>query len=640
MSRNSIKIIFISFLFVIYSIFLPPRSFAYRVSGLVEFEYRIHDLKTGNGPTHTDTSFIQNYSVALQSYLSDPRFLTYNVGVGYNVINQHNTSIDKTGGLSYNVNLNFFPTMKVSWDLFGSKQTQNIQDAITHDNFDVKNTIYGGSLNLKLRSMVGGNGNLNTNNNGNNENNSNNTGNAFRNVLPWITPDIGVRFTSMDRLSESLLTPLHEKRDDTGVDLAFSGRSSSMLVTGNKETYENKLTGGTYDAENAGINYNAGISAKGTLRIIGNTSDLKTESITGFNNTEDRKNNLSALLQYTGDLKQNYQYVYSSDTTPTITNTAQAATATVYKDITSGLSLKGGVTYNDTEFKAKALGTSSYRVNSGNVLAGFLYHAQYRPDFMGPFGVTTNYDFSYGRSKTTNTTTSASGSGAYTANSLFVTLDSQGWDRDYAGISYSFDNKRDKSLLDVDNKTQKVVLRLRTTRIPRTTVDGVIDFTKQEASSKDPTGGYLTGLIPGTFNNGRSTLYTLTVDHILAYYLRLGAGISRTDQQTNQLSLLTIQPANRISQEFETDYLKANFNWMFTRRLTYDAEVRDEWRRTFAGITGAPQDRLQTYYVNMNLRYLLRQILVTLTYNFRQDNPDHGGKRIEQDYFIKVSRSF
>ena len=126
------------------------------------------------------------------------------------------------------------------------------------------------------------------------------------------------------------------------------------------------------------------------------------------------------------------------------------------------------------------------------------------------------------------------------------------------------------------------------------------------------------------------------MDHALAYYLTLSAGINRTDTLSNDVTLSTLQPVSRSNTQYETDYFKLNYNWMFTRRLTFAAQFRDEWRRTLSD-TAAAQNRVQAYLINLNLNYTLRQVVVTLSYDYRQENHN---QYTEQTYYLKLTRRF
>ncbi len=409
-----------------------------------------------------------------------------------------------------------------------------------------------------------------------------------------------------------------------------------MYVDAKDEKYENKLTGGKYDNKDTALNLRSNVFSGGSLSITGDDGELKTQNLSGYNQ-DTKKQTASATLHFgSNGLRQDYRYGYSWQDNSQIATTQQSVSANIFKDITQALTLKGGLNYSDTDFESKTTSSSSYLYTTGNVLGGVLYHEQYRPNFLGPFGFTTNYEVSYGTSTLKNKATGISSNGAYEDNNLYLAFDSLGWVQDYFGVSYTYDKQRDQSSLGITNELRKVVVRFKTTMIPRTVIDGTIDYSNRDSQSNDPTGGYLTGSASNLNTNGRSTLYTLTVDHALAYYLTLSAGINRTDTLSNDVTLSTLQPVSRSNTQYETDYFKLNYNWMFTRRLTFAAQFRDEWRRTLSD-TAAAQNRVQAYLINLNLNYTLRQVVVTLSYDYRQENHN---QYTEQTYYLKLTRRF
>lgn len=620
--------------------FLPRVSFAYKISGVADFSYHIRKLQSENSPAHTDGYFSQNYSVSFGHYLLDPRFLHYSAAVGYNVTDMKHTSIEKTDALNYSVSLSFFPTLWFNWDLFSSQNNLTTDEANNTNTYDIKSSTYGGSFRINLQS--GGRRRNNNNNNNYNNNNNNYNNRGARAILPWITPNIALHYISSDMESLNINNPRKETRTDTNADFVFGKRSYSMTINAGREEFHDEIMKRDYEITRESVDMRTDVSKSGKLTFHGKLSDMDSLGFTGINASE-KRGELNAGLYFKGDVvNHDYNYAHNSVENSFADIQSDSIGSNVYFLVTDRLSLKAGVAYSVNDFKGKIPGTSSLRSTSENVMTGFSYQDTYAPDFLGPFSFNTNYDFALGTSKVENLTTGESGSGGYTTNGLSLSLNSTGWTSDNLTVTYAFNKRSDHSPLQNENENQKIFAHVRTTRIPKTLVEGSIDYNRREGSSKDPTGGYLSMLTSNIFQNGRTKTYSMTLTHDLTTYLVLKAGTIRGDQQNMLQTLSTLQPEGRFESEYISDYVSGTFSWMFTRRLLYTADVRDEWRRTSSQDSASQKAwmKMQTVSASTGLQYFFRQVTLGLSYSYKRDMPENNLSSTEQNIYAKLTRSF
>ena len=158
----------IAFFFAVISLALglPVQASAqYRISGIVEFSYRDFQTKTNGVVASQEQYWSQLYRVNLDGPFLDPRFMRISGGVGYSLLTYKDGPDRDT--LDYFLNAAFFPGMKISWNLFGSKSTQTIDNTESIAGYDVTTTSYGATLFYRP-----GNG-ANSRNNRNNNRNAN-----------------------------------------------------------------------------------------------------------------------------------------------------------------------------------------------------------------------------------------------------------------------------------------------------------------------------------------------------------------------------------------------------------------------------------------------------------------------------------
>lgn len=287
----------------------------YRVSGIVDFSYRNYESRSGNGPVFTDSTFLQNYQTALQGYVWDPRFLDFSAGVGYSIVSNNNGN-DSTM-LTYNLNANFFPGMRVSWDIFGNKGRNTVQSASNIVGNDIDSSSYGGTLYFRA---AGSNGNGNRNNN-----NNNNSG--YRRSISQYLPDIMLSRIHTESESPSLSNPIHQTRDDTKASLAFRGNAAyDINLDGGLEQYEDLVNHATYEVKSANFSSNARLTPEADLKLSAGTSDRNTENMAGFLGSE-KTSSYGMTLDFHPQVGLRHFYRYNYQSLDNTTTQYDAATA-------------------------------------------------------------------------------------------------------------------------------------------------------------------------------------------------------------------------------------------------------------------------------------------------------------------------
>lgn len=621
----------ISFLFAVIwlALGLPSQAAAqYRVSGVVEFSYRDYQTKTGDLVASQEQYWSQLYRVNLDGPFLDPRFMRFSGGVGYSLLTYKDNPDRDT--LDYFLNATFFPGMKISWNLFGSKSTQTIDSTSSIAGYDVTTTSYGATL--FYRPVNGGNSRNNRYNNRNNN----------RNAIGGWLPSLDISRIHTESETQSLLTPASETRDETRVNLFKRINSNFDLnLEGRLEEYENLATGSSYETRTANLRSDIRVSTDGTLTLTGRLSDRDTKNITGFLNSSDLTWSAGALLDFKerDGHRQFYRYDYmdqkveSTTATYIATHTAQAR---VINKVREEIQLQGGIDYSGSEYLRESTGPSDPGEDStlqeGGGTAGVLYREKFAPAFFIPVVFDAGYDISVGISDfATETAGADAGSGWYYGNAISLSLGSDSLEKEQMNIGYSYSNKRDHSPVNNDLWRHTLRASFSSQRISNTMLRGSTSYTSQEDTSE---GGSLVAIQqPGTNQQRRTFTYDVSAEHRLSPAVSLSAGANRGDSKTTlyTLSNLTL-PSITISED-EVIYGSVFFNYPITRMLLYRANVREEVRSSTSGDT-------RSHQINMNLDYRIRSIFMGLEYRWRQDIPDVGVKTEQQYFFAKLSRPF
>ena len=602
----------------------PGKAMAlYNVSGVVEFTANRYD--TWRGGEHTSyQTFGQLYQANLSGPILDPRFLNFTVGAGYTITN--NNKVSDSTSLNYNISTVFFPAMKVSWTLYGSNTLNTVKDNSGFAGYDVKTINYGGDLNLRLSRNGSGN-----NNNNNNNNYSNRDG--WRIPLP----DIFLSRSRTESESQNSANPLHETRDNTKASINYRlSAKQDLYLDGTMENYKDLINGSSYDSKTAQLNYHLSVSPGGDLSVDGRTTDRLTHNIANFD-THQEYNYYNALLSFKEKDRyaHYYRYTYGQQKIDGQDATAQRAETRVTYRLLPELQLIGGLDWTLTERAVAATATTpeqSSKVETGGLTAGVSYVRIYTPQFLGPFGFKTGYDFMTGFSKVSGQTPGQpEGSGRYYGNNLTLGLMSIGWKDEAATLDYTFSNRRDDSPANNDFVQQSYRLSLSTKRLPRTSIVAQGSYVVS-----DYTTGYAYQLfagIEGSNVKNRTLNYSINAVHAATYYLNLTAGASRGNSSSvNTYTLSTLQPSTYLYEDTSI-YAAANINYNITRNMQYTAELREEMRST--KITDS-----EVHLIYMNLLYRFRSVFISIEYKWRQEAPDNDLRTTQSQYMAKLSRPF
>lgn len=606
----------------------PEDAPAYTVSGLVEFSYRNYETKIGSVKT-SSSDFVQNYQANISTFIWDPRFLQFNGGVGYQ-IHKRNDSAD-FDSLNYNANLAFFQGRMISWDFFGQKTTTSNATYLNIAGYDVTTTSYGGTLRLNL-SKTGRNGNNNGNNNNNNNFNNGNRSN-------WVLPDIELSRSRTDAVAQSALVPLDETRENTRIAVKyFYSRSFDLIFTDDIESYKNNISNYGYDVNTASLVSNIMVSPSGKLVLTGRRTERATDNMIGYAGRS-LTSLYSASLNFAekNGFSHFHHYDYSEQKEGSRELINHNLGSQVRYRLTSELSVRGGLTYRQADFTQAATATTPEEkssLTSGALLAGVSYAKIYRPDFMGPFSLSTGYDFMSGFSKVESQSASiGQGSGTYYTNNANIRFNSDDWRDENLSASYAFANRRDQSPVANNTQNQSYNLDFLTRRIPKTIVKASAAYNVQDQSSNTADVFYT---MMGNQNTQRRTvIYNADIARALTRELRVNLGATKSSESATQTyTLSTLQPSSSTN-EFSSEviYATASYSTFITRSLNYQAELREE-RRT------AYHEDYKTHQISQYLYYRIRAILVSLEYRWRQDDPENGETTTQQMTYMKISRPF
>ncbi len=588
---------------------LPTEARAYDVSGIVSFGYQNLETKIGDNISSSHY-WTQDYNVNTAGILWDPRFLRYNAGVGYRV-----TSLDDGSDIDsifYNVSASFFPGRKISWNIFGNRSINNVQDSSIAGT-DINTTSYGVTFNLDLTK------------NGRGRNNNNNNFGPRYIPLPYIS--LSRLFTESETLNSA--TPLHETRDGTKATINYRLSSAATInLDGGLEEYENLTNKSSYSTKTANLSSNIQLSPIADMNISGNMTDRKTYSITGFDAFSDTwLYSFNLNFKEKNRLRHTYSYRVTETESPSSDTKGQYFSAMAFYKIIEGLDLRSSINYSVAEYKSS---TDESTLKSGGAEAGILYAKKYKPDFMGPFVLNTSYDFGYGFSDYSSKTSGIEGSGNYYSNNFFAGLNSEGWKQENLSLSYNFNSRRDDSVINNDTKQNAILLSANTSRIPKTNIRATANYSTYETQQVIDMSAFYAA--QGINQSRRSLTYSFDANHALSYYINLNIGATR-GQIKNNYTLSTLQPENKDKIEDTMYYGSANLTYPITRLLVYRAVYREEYRNTDSIDSRNRQ-------VNMNLDYRIRQIFVNFEYRWRQDIPENTLRTTQQYYFVKLTRPF
>ena len=612
--KNLHKIISYALLSVASIVFLPEAALPqYRVSGVVEFTYHGTKTKTGDTVTVDDQYWTQYYRVNLQGHLWDPRFMRFNGGVGYSVYSYLNTLSNGSDNdnLDYNISTTFFPGKKISWDFFGTERIENVESSGSIAGYDVTQSSYGGTLRLNLGKKGKGN-------------NNNNSG------ITAHFPDITLSRIHTESESLSITSPLSEIRDDTRASFYYGANSAfTFSLDGNVEDYEDLANGSTYENKTANLFSTIRIAPDADLRLDGHFTDRQTDSIAGYLSDETTQDYSMTLdFKKKDGFRHYYRYKFYNRLDTTSEHSTHRAEARVIYDISKELELHGGLDYTLSDYTST---TEDQTYINGGLNGGLRYAKKYAPAFLGPFVIETGYELGAGFTDLSDKLDpSKDGRGRFYTNSVNLGLRSEAWRKDNLVLSYGFNNKRDHSPVANNYWQHAYRLVLDTRRLPRTLIRGTVSYTSLD--NKYEEGGIFQPLPDRNLNEKRrSSLYDLTVDHIVSSYIGLTAGASRGQDSSTAYTLSTL-PTTAVSED-DLYYVMANISYPISRRLRYRAQLREELRITEAADT-------QNHQVNMFLDYRIRRIFVKFEYRWRQDIPENTGRSEQSYYYAKLSRPF
>ena len=628
------KILYKIFNFSILAVLLlgPGRAEAYHVSGVVAFTYTADESRTGNMKT-SSRSFSQQYNVGVQNYLWDPRFLRFQAGVGYTVTT---SSLSENKGLNYDLSMNFFPGMLISWDLYDRQSTSKVSTNENIAGYDLTTSSYGGSLNLNLSRRGGMRGN-NNNNYDNNNNSNNNNGSRFH----FPMPDITLSYGHIESDSPRTLNPINESRDNAGFSMRYRIKTRVDLnMDQTNEIYKNFITGGTYDTKTTTFASKILVSPDADLDVSGNRTDRTTAGLAGFGLHDTTWRSTVALnFKERDGIRHGYTYGFSKLHSDNADLTSHNAMATVSYRINSDLFLRGGLNYSLAEYITSATGTTAatseqkQNMESGGAQTGVAYRKLYTPDFLGPFAMNTDYGFNMGYTTITSAQTSTSGdtNGLYYENAAGVGFTSKGWIKDSLFAGYNISSRRDRSPLNNNVRSQSFKLEASTFRIPQASLRANVSYIATESSVSQ----YIVFLNNAQNNSSigsRALLYGVSALYSASPSLNIDAGASQGRTSNSIPSLSTLQP-NTAAQVEQLAYIGAHYVNVITRNLVYRANARDEWRLS-------SRIKTETRNIDMGLDCRIRQVLVNFTYRWNELMPENGFTTYQQSYMVMLSRPF
>ena len=636
MLKTLLKQLLISLL-AIFVLVPAGRALAYTVSGVVEFSYRDYETKVGGIRTH-DYSWTQNYSAALQDYLFDPRVMKFRTSIGYSVISKK--SHPYSSGLTYDLAADFFPGMKVSADAHAKQSISTFYGNDTISGYDVETTSYGGTLRFNL-SKPGRKNNNNTNSN-NNNNNNNNTSSKSSLVLP----DITLSQNHTDSKSLSALNPYHDTLDTTGATLFYRPNAAFDLnLNGGIDKFHNLTTNSSYENKTANFTSNAALSKDVDFRMDGRLTERTTHDVfsstTGSTESDkyDKSWTYNALLDFKEKDRLHHFYKVSANNEQStgVNASAQAAEAGMTYKILEELQFVGGINYRNQEYVQKATAVSAdtkYKLETEGLQSGLAYGKAYRPDFLGPFTLRTNYAFNVGYSRYSSDNDAATGGGGYYTNTAGLGISSTGWQKEVLTLDYAYSNKRDLSPLKNMTESQSVRLNFLTRRITRTTIRALASYLEQKNSSAI-TSVLLSNTAQGQRN--RTLTYDLSADYSATDYITLSAGATRGEQRSNTYTLATAYFNTVNSNTDDIVFGNASLNYPVTRNLMFRLTGREEKHHT---ITNSKTTNWKRDTAGVNIDYRIRQVFVNIESKWQMDTPNDGQKTEQTYSYIKISRPF
>lgn len=621
MSKKYYKIFSAVALALTIIIIAPSAAVAqYRVSGLVEFSYRDYEVKTGDSKT-SDVYWTQTYRANLSGPFLDPRFLLFNAGVGYNVI-EYKGGADSTA-LDYALSSSFFPGRIVAWDLYGFKNTTDYNSPTNIVGYDVTTTTYGGVLYLNL----GRKGTANFNNRGSSPD----------------LPNFVFSYARLESDSQAALNPLQETRDNVTGSASYQvGNKLNLQLDAGLEKYENKINSSSYDTTTANLLSTARLGSDATLNVNGHFYDRQTDNFVGFE-TFAKVWSFDMLLNFRERDRWHhyYRYEYAGQKSQTNDLWRQKAEARVLYRVLPSLQVEGGADYYYSEYSAEAAitptGTSpetKSSLTSGGLLTGLLYNYTYKPAFLGPFAFNTGYEFQFGLSKYTDNIGGPEGKGLYNSNNVTLGFTSSGWRNESLGLTYNYYSRNDNSPAENDSWLHSYRFNVGTRRIPRTNLYGYVSYISQSNRSAANTLLNPVGTFVGAQNqsqDNRSFIYSASLDYLISSYFSFTATASRDRSRSQYYTLSTLSSTAAFLENLYTATL--NFAYPLTRSLIYRAAWYEEYRDS------ASVDRF-THEARMFLDYRLRQVFISLEYRWREVDPDVGQSIIQQYYYAKLSRPF
>lgn len=622
-------------------VIIPGKSVAqYQVSGIVEFTYENYESKVGGHRRSSYERFSQMYNVGLVTSIWDPRFLVLSGNVGYTK-SDYSSGDNGSDMTHYGLNASFFSRSRVSLDLYGRKTMQTIQGQTSLAGYDVNTSSYGATLNLRLaRWNRARNNNRNNNNNGNsgnfdNNNNNNNNGNN-RWSLPL--PDIRFIYDHNDLNSVNSINPLDQTRDNTKMAIQYRLRNTDLNFDGTYEQFTDKVLGSGYDTKTANFDSQTRFSSRADLGFTVRLTDRNTTNISGYN-PHDSSAAFGARLDFSEKyrIRHYYRYDYTYQENVNAEYTTNSAKAGISYRMLDGLNLHGGLTYGVKEYQPKATATTpsyGYTQDDMGLFAGMSYVATLRPDYLDPFILNANYDFSLGYSKTsTLDQTSAQADGLNYTNTGGVGIVSSGWKTEELGANVTFSNRRDHSAAGNEFMQRSYSLSASTKRVPKTNLRALLSYNINERMTK------VTNIFVQQSNaltQYRSLVFHLDADYTPLPYLVFYAGSSRDLSASNSITLSTLNSQAMYARTLQTMYYgSATFNYQITRRLQYRAELREEYR-----IDDYYKTETQTHRINMYVDYRIRMITASLEYLLQEDIPSNSLSVIQQRYLAKISRPF
>lgn len=622
MSDLFIKRVFLVLLASLACILGATSAYAYHVSGLVEFSYRDTETKYGDARI-SDSYWTQLYRADLQSQVWDPRFLRFNAGIGYHVLTRKDGADSSI--LDYSLYTAFFPTMKISWDLSGSKSTQSVRSEQSIAGYDVETTTYGGILRLRP-SLRNGSRNNNSGNNGIN------------------LPSVSLSYYNTESQSISAVNPMDEKREDTRATVYYQTNSAfSLDLDAGLEKYENFISGGTYELQTASLGSHIRLSPGADLRLTGHLNDRRTENISSAVQ-QDTTWDGEAYLDFKerDGFQQYYRYAYNDRTIDTTRYIMHRGDARYLHRLRPDLRLEEGLEYRQKLYQRESSGAPDPGVDavdeSGGVRVGVLYGKEVAPAFPGPLSLNASYSFGTGFSDQESKTTGEEGQGWYYRNDVNVGISSSKWENENLNLNYSFSNQEDNSPINNDYWQHTLQFLVLSHRITRTTLRANVVYITLENSSE-------TGIIftsfpdfsPSPVNSGgtnqrrRYVNYDVGIDYAFPEYLTLSVGATRGKGSSTSFTLSTL-PVTSV-QDDEIFYGNATLVYPIARRLVFRSILREEYRTSLTTDT-------QVHQAEFYLDFRFRQLFLSLEYRIRQDVPETGLRVTQQYTFARLSRPF